>query len=144
LQISGASSFIPGQQKQVPWAPEMLILFWELLQVNKRFRSFIIETDRAHDFVVLVLFYAISAKDQPSKQGIVRMCVLILQTMSVEPAFGSRLNKPFVGHDSLPSVLRITNFHGSYADFLLTVSEICWACRQITVLLTSRSQFILS
>ncbi|KAK0356729.1 hypothetical protein LTS02_002788 [Friedmanniomyces endolithicus] len=118
--ISGASSFIPGQQKQVPWAPEMLILFWELLQVNKRFRSFIIETDRAHDFVVLVLFYAISAKDQPSKQGIVRMCVLILQTMSVEPAFGSRLNKPFVGHDSLPSVLRITNFHGSYADFLLT------------------------
>ncbi|TKA38272.1 hypothetical protein B0A54_09212 [Friedmanniomyces endolithicus] len=99
---------------------EMLILFWELLQVNKRFRSFIIETDRAHDFVVLVLFYAISAKDQPSKQGIVRMCVLILQTMSVEPAFGSRLNKPFVGHDSLPSVLRITNFHGSYADFLLT------------------------
>ncbi|KAK1060650.1 hypothetical protein LTR74_011665 [Friedmanniomyces endolithicus] len=118
--ISGASSFIPGQQKQVPWAPEMLILFWELLQVNKRFRSFIVETDRAHDFVVLVLFYAVSAKDQPSRQGIVRMCVLILQTMSVEPAFGSRLNKPFVGHDSLPSVLRITNFHGSYADFLLT------------------------
>ncbi|TKA83595.1 hypothetical protein B0A55_00401 [Friedmanniomyces simplex] len=118
--ISGMSSYLPGQQKQVPWAPEMLILFWELLQVNKRFRSFIIETDRAHDFVVLVLFYAISAKDQPPKQGIVRMCVLILQTMSVEPAFGSRLNKPFVGHDSLPSVLRINNFHGSYADFLLT------------------------
>ncbi|KAK3667360.1 hypothetical protein LTR22_001876 [Elasticomyces elasticus] len=118
--ISGMSSYIPGQQKQVPWAPEMLILFWELLQVNKRFRSFIIETDRAHDFVVLVLYYAMSAKDQPPKQGIVRMCVLILQTMSVEPAFGSRLNKAFVGHDSLPSVLRITNFHGSYADFLIT------------------------
>lgn len=113
------SSYLPG--KSVPWAPEMLILFWELLQVNKRFRAFIIETDRAHDFVVLVLYYAMTAKDQPAKQGIVRMCVLILQTMSVEPAFGSRLNKPLVGHDSLPSQLRITNFHGSYADFLITV-----------------------
>ena len=120
--VTGMSTYLPGQQKQVPWAPEMLILFWELLQVNKRFRSFIIETDRAHDFVVLVLFYAMSAKDQPSKQGIVRMCVLILQTMSVEPSFGKRLNKPFIGHDSLPSVLRINNFHGSYADFLITVS----------------------
>ncbi|EMC94101.1 hypothetical protein BAUCODRAFT_74343 [Baudoinia panamericana UAMH 10762] len=116
--ISGVTAYLAG--KQVPWAPEMLILFWELLQVNKRFRAFIIETDRAHDFVVLVLFYAMGAKDQPTKQSIVRMCVLILQTMSVEPTFGSHLNKPFVGQESLPAQLRITNFHGTYADFLIT------------------------
>ncbi|KAK3679782.1 hypothetical protein LTR78_000158 [Recurvomyces mirabilis] len=122
--ISGVSSYLPsavgGSSKQIPWAPEMLALFWELLQVNKRFRAFITETDRAHDFVILVLFYCMSAKDDRGKQGIVRMCVLILQTMSVEPAFGGRLNKPLIGHDSLPSVLRIHNFHGSYADFLVT------------------------
>lgn len=114
------ASYLPGNQRNVPWAPEMLILFWELLQVNKRFRAFIIETDRAHDFVVLVLYYAMSAKDEPSKQGLVRMCVLILQTMSVESTFGDRLNKPFVAQETLPSQLRITNFHGSYADFLIT------------------------
>ncbi|KAK5120846.1 hypothetical protein LTR85_005913 [Meristemomyces frigidus] len=118
--VSGMASYLPGPQRNVPWAPEMLILFWELLQVNKRFRSFIIETDRAHDFVVLVLYYAMSAKDEPAKQGMVRMCVLILQTMSVEPAFGERLNKVFVGQESLPRELRIVNFHGSYADFLTT------------------------
>ncbi|KAK4541104.1 hypothetical protein LTR36_008329 [Oleoguttula mirabilis] len=118
--VSGMSSYLPGSQRNVPWAPEMLILFWELLQVNKRFRSFIIETDRAHDFVVLVLYYAMSAKDEPAKQGMVRMCVLILQTMSVEPTFGERLNKVFVGQESLPRELRIVNFHGSYADFLIT------------------------
>lgn len=116
------SSYLPTAQKTVPWAQEMLVLFWELLQVNKRFRSFIIETDRAHDFVVLVLHYAMEAKNEPSKQGLVRMCVLILQTLSVEASFGSRLNKAFVGQESLPSVLRITNFHGSYADFLIAVS----------------------
>jgi hypothetical protein len=91
----------------------MLVLFWELLQCNKRFRSFIIDTDRAHDFIVLVLYYAMDAKDDPARQGIVRMCVFILQTLSVEPTFGRRLNKPFVGQDSLPSILRIPNFHGT-------------------------------
>ena len=115
------ASYLPVPQRNIPWAPEMLILFWELLQVNRRFRSFIIETDRAHDFVVLVLYYAMSAKDEPAKQGIVRMCVLILQTMSVEPSFGERLNKVFVGQESLPSGLRVGNFHGSYGDFLVTV-----------------------
>lgn len=117
------ASYLPGNQKTTPWASEMLVLFWELLQVNKRFRSFTIETDRAHDLVILVLYYAMAAKNEPSKQGIVRMCVLILQTLSVEPAFGSRLNKQFVGQESLPSTLKITNFHGSYADFLISVSS---------------------
>ncbi|WPG98519.1 Hypothetical protein R9X50_00131000 [Acrodontium crateriforme] len=118
--ISGMAAYLPGNQKIVPWAPELLVLFWELLQANKRFRSFIIETDRAHDFVVLVLYYAMDARQEPSKQGFVRMCVLILQTLSVESAFGMRLNKTFIGQESLPSVLRINNFHGTYADFLIT------------------------
>jgi len=118
--VSGVASYVPTVSKALPWAPEMLVLFWELLQCNKRFRSFIIDTDRAHDFIVLVLYYAMDAKDDPARQGIVRMCVFILQTLSVEPTFGRRLNKPFVGQDSLPAILRILNFHGTYADYLIT------------------------
>jgi hypothetical protein len=118
--VSGVASYVPTVSKALPWAPEMLVLFWELLQCNKRFRSFIIDTDRAHDLIVLVLYYAMDAKDDPARQGIVRMCVFILQTLSVEPTFGRRLNKPFVGQDSLPSTLRIQNFHGTYTDYLIT------------------------
>ena len=118
--VSGVASYVPTVSKALPWAPEMLVLFWELLQCNKRFRSFIIDTDRAHDFIVLVLYYAMDAKDDPARQGTVRMCIFILQTLSVEPTFGRRLNKPFVGQDSLPSTLRIPNFHGTYADYLIT------------------------
>jgi hypothetical protein len=106
-----------------PIAPETLALFWELLQCNKRFRSYLIDTDRARDFVVLVLYYAIEAKDDPSKQGIVRMCVFILQTLSVEEKFGRKLNWPFTFQETLPSILQIQNFHGSYADFLIGVSR---------------------
>jgi hypothetical protein len=99
----------------------MIMLFWEALQCNKRFRSFIIDTDRAHDFVVLVLYYAIDQRNDPTKQGLVRMCVFVLQTLSVEPNFGKSLNKTFEGQESLPPSIRIPNFHGTYADYVITV-----------------------
>jgi hypothetical protein len=102
----------------------MIMLFWEALQCNKRFRSFIIDTDRAHDFVVLVLYYAIDQRNDPTKQGLVRMCVFVLQTLSVEPNFGKSLNKTFEGQESLPPSIRIPNFHGTYADYVITVSAI--------------------
>jgi len=98
----------------------MIMLFWEALQCNKRFRSFIIDTDRAHDFVVLVLYYAIDQRNDLSKQGLVRMCIFVLQTLSVEPQFGKSLNKTFEGQESLPASIRIPNFHGTYADYVIT------------------------
>ncbi|PYH48850.1 Hid1 family protein [Aspergillus saccharolyticus JOP 1030-1] len=117
MQIT--NSYLPGSQKSVKWAPEMLVLFWEALQCNKRFRSFIIDSNRSHDFVILCLFYAIVYKSDPSKQGVVRMCIFVLQTMSVEPNFGKSLNLKFEAQDTLPQSIRIPGFKGSYADYLI-------------------------
>ncbi|MCJ1365914.1 hypothetical protein MMC16_005039 [Acarospora aff. strigata] len=117
--LQATSSYLPGSQKSVKWAPEMIMLFWEALQCNKRFRSFIVDTDRAHDFVVFALFYAMEYKTDPSKQGVVKMCVFVLQTLSVEPNFGKRLNKIFENQDSLPPSIRLANFSGTYADHLV-------------------------
>src|SRR6195952_382415 len=114
------NSYLPGSQKSLSWAPEMIMLFWETLQSNERFRSFIIDTDRSHDFVILVLFYALEGKNDSSKQGLVRTCIFVLQTMSVEPNFSKSLNKRFEGHDTLPKSIQIPNFHGSYADYLIS------------------------
>ena len=112
----------------------MIMLFWETLQCNKRFRSFIIDTDRGHDFVILVLFYALEYKTDPAKQGVVRMCVFVLQTLSTEPNFGKRLNKKFEGQDYLPTSIRLDDFTGTYADFLITVKS---SIHQGILLLTS-------
>lgn len=120
-QLQANTSYLPGSHKSLTWAPEMIMLFWEALQCNKRFRSFIIDTDRAHDFVVLILYYAIDQRNDPSKQGLVRMCIFVLQTLSVEPQFGKSLNKTFEGQESLPPSIRIPNFHGTYADYVVTV-----------------------
>jgi hypothetical protein len=121
--LQATTSYIPGAQTTHRFAPEMLMLFWEITQCNKRFHSFIVDTDRAHDFVVLVLFYALDSRSDASKQGIVRMCAFLLQTLSVDKNFGVNLNKSFEGQDSLPAAVKIPGFRGSYADFLVQVSH---------------------
>ncbi|KAI5780872.1 high-temperature-induced dauer-formation protein-domain-containing protein [Geopyxis carbonaria] len=117
--IQATTSYLPGSQKSLRWAPEMMMLFWEALQCNKRFRSFIIETDRVHDFVVLIVYYALEHRLDPSKSGVVRMCVFVLQTLSTEAKFGKSLNKCFEGQASLPASVRIPSFSGTYADYLI-------------------------
>lgn len=117
--LQANASYIPGTQSSVRFAPEIIMLFWEITQCNKRFRSFIIDTERAHDFIVLILFYALEYKNDASKQGVVRMCAFLLQTLSVEKNFGINLNKTFVGQETLPPAIRIVGFRGTYADFLI-------------------------
>ncbi|EGX94961.1 High-temperature-induced dauer-formation protein-like protein [Cordyceps militaris CM01] len=117
--LQDKTSYLPGAHTSVNLSAEMLMLFWEMIQCNKRFRAFVIDTDRAHDFIVLTLFYAVEYKNEPAKQGIVRMCAFLLQTMSVEKNFGLHLNQKFVGQESLPPGIRINAFDGSYADFLI-------------------------
>ena len=120
--LQSSTSYLPssGNAKMIQTqAPEILMLFWECLQCNKRFRSFIIDTHRSHDFVVLTIFYAMDNRNDPSKQGLIRTCVFILQTMSVERNFGKGLNKRFEGQETLPASIKIPNFHGSYADYLI-------------------------
>ncbi|TVY40101.1 Ubp5-interacting protein [Lachnellula occidentalis] len=118
--LHASTSYIPGnQQSNNKLTSEMIMFFWEMTQCNKRFRSFIIDTNRSHDFLVLIIYYALDYKLDASKQGIVRMCVFILQTLSVEPTFGKNLNKIFENQETLPPTIRLQNFNGSYADFLI-------------------------
>ncbi|KKA27063.1 hypothetical protein TD95_002468 [Thielaviopsis punctulata] len=113
------TSLIPSSHNQASIASEVLMLFWEVTQSNKRFRAFIVDTERARDFVVLALFYALEYRNDASRQGVVRMCAFLLQTLSVEKNFGINLNGIFEGHDSLPVVMKVPGFRGSYADFLI-------------------------
>lgn len=121
--LLATTSYIPGTQGNTKFSSEMIMLFWEITQCNKRFRAFMIDTDRSHDFVILVLFYALEYKLDASKQGVVRMCVFLLQTLSVEPNFGKNLNKKFEAQETLPPTIRIQSFNGTYGDFLIHVSS---------------------
>ena len=119
--MQATSSYLPGSQRSVKWAPEILILFWETLQCNKRFRSFIIDSNRSHDFMILCIFYAMEYRMDASKHGVVRMCIFILQTMSAESTFGKSLNMKFEAQGTLPQSIRQLKFRRSYADYLIMV-----------------------
>ncbi len=127
--LQANASYIPGTHSSVKFAPEIIMLFWEITQCNKRFRSFIIDTDRAYDFIILILFYALEHKNDGSKQGVVRMCAFLLQTLSVEKNFGVNLNKTFEAQETLPPTIRIAGFRGTYADFLVQVRNCVKASR---------------
>ena len=73
--------------------------------------------------MILVLFYALEYKLDATKQGVVRMCVFVLQTLTTEPNFGKRLNRKFEDQQALPPSVRLAEFDGTYADFLIIVSE---------------------
>ncbi|KAI8062826.1 high-temperature-induced dauer-formation protein-domain-containing protein [Gilbertella persicaria] len=113
------NSYLPGSSKRVRYHVEMMMLCWKLLEVNNRFRNYLIETERALDLMIVLLYYATENKLDPSQVGLVRMCSFILQTLSSDRTFSVKLNKPFDGHASLPVNIRIPNFQGSYADYLI-------------------------
>ena len=73
------------------------------------------------DFLIVLLYYPLEHKADPSQIGLVRMSSFLLQTLSAEKGFASNLNRPFEGHSALPSSVRLSNFHGTYADFMIVV-----------------------
>ena len=119
--LQASASYLPGSQRSVDWAPEMIMLFWESLQCNRRFRSFIIDSDHGHEIMKLMLFYALEYRLDPAKQGVVRMCAFVMQTLSTETNFGKQLNRKFEENNTLPPMIKINDFEGTHADFMMIV-----------------------
>ncbi|KAG0280223.1 hypothetical protein BGZ96_001622 [Linnemannia gamsii] len=117
--MAASSTYLPGSTKQVKCHIETLMFCWKTLEVNKRFRVYLLETNRVLDFVVILLYFSLEHKLDPTHVGLVRMCASMLQTLSKDKAFGYTLNRPFDGHASLPASVRIHNFHGTYGDYLI-------------------------
>ncbi|KAI8089131.1 high-temperature-induced dauer-formation protein-domain-containing protein [Halteromyces radiatus] len=119
--MQGLNTYLPGKRTRCYF--EMIMLCWKLLQINTRFRSYLMETERALDLTLVLIYHATENKLETSQLGLVRMCVYVLQTLSTDRRFGSKLNKPFQGYASLPSNIRPSSdasFAGSsYADFLI-------------------------
>ena len=74
--------------------------------------------------MMLTLFYALEYKADPARQGVVRMCVFVLQTLSTEVNFGKLLNQGFHNLEPLPPSIRIADFKGTYGDFIIIVRSV--------------------
>src|SRR3954447_17938515 len=92
------------------------------LKIN-RIQVWFINFDAFFLFLLLTTF-AIFFYFYKAQLGLVRMCAFILQTLSGDRDFGVKLNKAFENHGSLPGNVRIHAFHGTYADYMISVNII--------------------
>ncbi|KAF9902819.1 hypothetical protein EC991_004516 [Linnemannia zychae] len=63
--MAASSTYLPGSTKQVKCHIETLMLCWKTLEVNKRFRVYLLETNRVLDFVVILLYFSLEHKLDP-------------------------------------------------------------------------------
>ncbi|CAG8686352.1 13786_t:CDS:2, partial [Acaulospora colombiana] len=73
-------------------AQEVLLILWKLLEVNKKFRTHVMEGDRAMDVMACILAYGLELKDKPKSNGACRCLSYMLQFLSAEPGFGPQLS----------------------------------------------------
>ncbi|KAF5370556.1 hypothetical protein D9758_001832 [Tetrapyrgos nigripes] len=113
-QIMITNNILPGARKSIPYVAENIIFFWKMIELNKKFRSYLLESDKSMELVAYLLCYNLEIKDKPQQHGVCRALSYIIQTLSAEPAFGLKLTGPVKAQ--LPAKWHTT---GTMADFLI-------------------------
>ncbi|KIM23745.1 hypothetical protein M408DRAFT_249748 [Serendipita vermifera MAFF 305830] len=99
-----------------PSMQEVLILLWKLFDINRKFRAYVVEGDRAVDVMALILCYCLELKDKPKSNGICRALSYMLQSLSAEPSFGTQLSHTPI-RIALPSKWNVV---GTAAEFFIS------------------------
>ncbi|KAJ7734954.1 high-temperature-induced dauer-formation protein-domain-containing protein [Mycena maculata] len=113
-QMATMNILLPGARKSIPFINETILFFWKMVELNKKFRAFFLESDKSMDVVAYLLCYALEIKDRPHQHGLCRALSYIVQTLSAEPSFGARLTRPVKAQ--LPAKW---NAPGTAADFMV-------------------------
>ncbi|KAI9026658.1 high-temperature-induced dauer-formation protein-domain-containing protein [Phycomyces nitens] len=117
--LQASNTYLPGSTKRVECNIEVMMLCWRVMEINQKFRTYLMETERALDLMVVLIYYTMENKSNVAQVGLVRMCTFILQTLSSDRTFGVKLNKQFLSQSYLPALIRIPASHGTYGDFLI-------------------------
>ncbi|KAJ7632398.1 high-temperature-induced dauer-formation protein-domain-containing protein [Roridomyces roridus] len=113
-QMGTMNIILPGARKSIPYINETILFFWKIVELNKKFRTFLLESDKCMDLVSYLLCYALEIKDRPQQHGLCRTISYIVQTLSAEANFGAKLTKPVKAQ--LPAKW---NSPGTAADFMI-------------------------
>lgn len=65
--IQTIGSLLPGSQKQLQCYQETMSLLWDLIIVNPRFKDWLLDTEKALDVLILLLYYSVDHKSNPGK-----------------------------------------------------------------------------
>ncbi|XP_076458656.1 protein HID1-like isoform X2 [Babylonia areolata] len=110
-------TYLPGSCKRIQFYQELLVLFWKMCDINKKFMFFVLKSSDVLDILVPILYNLNDARADQSRVGLMHIGVFILLLLSGERNFGVRLNKPY----SVRVPMDIPVFTGTHADFLIIV-----------------------
>ncbi|KAG7092239.1 hypothetical protein E1B28_008605 [Marasmius oreades] len=113
-EIANVNNILPGARKSMPYVAENILFFWKMIELNKKFRAYVLDSDRAMDLIAYLLCYNLEIKDKPPQHGLCRALSYIMQTLSAEPGFGAKLSNPIKAH--IPAKWAVP---GSATDFLV-------------------------
>nr|VZI40592.1 unnamed protein product [Spirometra erinaceieuropaei] len=95
-------TYLPGSAKKVQMHQELLILFWRMCDINRKFMFYVLKSSRVLEILVPILYYLNEARSDKC---------------SGERNFGVRLNKPYTNRVPMD----VTVFTGNHADLLVIV-----------------------
>ena len=110
-------TYLPASTKKISFHQELLVLFWKLCDINKKFLFFVLKSSAVLEIAVPILYLLNEARADQSKIGLIHIGVFILLVLSGERNFGVRLNKSFTA--AAPT--DVPAFTGTHSDFLILV-----------------------
>ncbi|XP_064624817.1 protein HID1-like isoform X2 [Lineus longissimus] len=110
-------TYLPGSTKKIQFHQELLVLFWKMCDINKKFMFYVLKSSDVLDILVPILYHLNDARADQSRVGLMHIGVFILLLLSGERNFGVRLNKPY----NVRIPMDIPVFTGTHADFLIIV-----------------------
>lgn len=116
-QMTSVNKLLPGSKKALPYVTETIIFFWKMIELNKKFRVHVLQSQKSTDLVAYLLCYCVEIKDKPQQHGLCRAISYIIQTLSAEVSFGLRLSTPVT--IQLPTKW---NSAGSVGDFIINAT----------------------
>ncbi|KAG8915385.1 hypothetical protein FRC01_003680 [Tulasnella sp. 417] len=115
--MTATHNVLPGSRKGVPYVLETFLFFWKMVELNKKFRTHLTESDKLVDILVYLLLFCLEHKDKPQHHGLCRALSYIIQTLSSEPAFGTKMTLPVPSRIVIPAKWATP---GSTADFFIS------------------------
>ncbi|EKM82993.1 hypothetical protein AGABI1DRAFT_69103 [Agaricus bisporus var. burnettii JB137-S8] len=116
-QMAAINNVLPGARKSVPYINETILFCWKVLELNKKLRLYLLDSDKSMVLLAYLLTHALEVKDKPQQHGLCRALSYIVQTLSADSGFGSGLRKSVKGQ--IPAKY---NNGGTMADFLIQVT----------------------
>ncbi|KAI6111519.1 high-temperature-induced dauer-formation protein-domain-containing protein [Pisolithus croceorrhizus] len=128
-QLAASNIILPGSRRSIPYIPETIILFWKMIELNKKFRAYVLSSDKVVDVLAYLFCY--------EQHGLCRSLSYIVQTLSAEPAFGNKLYLPV---KSIYSMMATTSgaMTSLYPALIIALSNVAPYFKNLSIVSSNR------